>query len=279
MRNLLLFEMRNIFSRKEIKIIFILLMFCCGFNFIVTCYNMYGLPESSLERSYNVFVLENPINNMFVIDTYVLLFPLIVTIIYSDCKFIEDKNNISVFIDTKINSKKLANVRFILIFFLSAIVIAIPLLFNDLLTLITFPQTSANGSGLADYLKFSYTELENLKKEGSTIGFLDYIQVYNPNYYNIVKIILKSITAGAFSVVAYAVSFYVKKSRLVVLLSSYLICLIGVYMPEISPFFDIETIYTADIYLISHYLATSLILVVVSYILVFFKIKKGLICK
>lgn len=277
MRRLFLFEIKNIFSRNEIKLIFIIFLFCSSFNFIATCYFMYGLPQMGVRSNFELAALKNPID-MFISDGYKVFFPLLVALIYSDSQFIENKNNISIFINTRTNINKLIIVRFILIFFTTVIVATIPLLFNYLLNLITFPSITADlNQGVPSYTLFSYDHLNNLKKSGDLVGILDYIYVYNPHYYNIILIILKSISGGAFSVMAYAISFYVKKSRLIVILSSYLICLIGVYMPEIFSFFNIELIYTADIYLISDYIVTCLILILVSYISITFSIKKGLI--
>lgn len=270
------FEFLNIVKRKETKIVFTIFLASVILNFIATCYFQYGFLEMNIRSSLDTVALNN-MNSLFISDVFKIFFPVLVALIYSDSYFIESKNNITQFIYTRIDIKKTMIIRLSLIFIVSALIVLIPLILNYILVIFTFPEVTANKNlGGKVYNIYNYDLLNMLSKEDNMINFFDYLYVYNQHYYNFLIILIKAVSGGVFAVLAFALSFYINKSRIIVIFSSFFVCLAGVYLPEILPFFDIELIYTADQFLLSDVIITCSIIFIASIMLVLNKLKRGI---
>lgn len=246
MKNLINFELYNIIRRKELKLVFFLLFSASIIDFILVCYTYKGYPIETVRAFYDEFFLISPYA-LLGKQLYVVLFPIIVSLIYSDSLVIESKNNINNYIYTRTRKENHILAKVTANFLAVFLCLFICLLVNFILIKLTFPDIS--GSNLYSTPSSILYSLEGLQSlsESSSLYFMDKISVYNKSIYILVIIIFKSIAGGLLATLSLALSTILKKNRIISIFSVFILInvmfLIGHFLPKIfsiDKFIDFE---------------------------------------
>lgn len=246
MKNLIKFELYNIIRRKELKLVFFLLFSASIIDFILICYTYKGYPIETVRAFYDEFFLISP-HALVGKQLYVVLFPIIVSLIYSDSLVIESKNNINNYIYTRTRKSNHILAKVTVNFGVVFLCLFTCLFVNFILTKLTFPDISgSNLYGTPSSILYSLEGLKNLS-ESSSLYLIDKISVYNKNIYILLIIILKSIAGGLLATLSLALSTILKKNRIISIFSVFilinLMLLIGHLLPQIfsvDKFIDFE---------------------------------------
>lgn len=233
MIQLIKLELSKCMKRIEFKIAFIA-VFCAIFlDYIILCKEYYGSELSKVMSASTGTILTNVVATPLSPIVGILL-PLTVSIIYS-VSFLEEKNwGLSNFIHTRVHKEKYILAKAMSITLVSFFVIFIPLLVNEILAIIAFPIQGHNTFGLPDYKKLSYIDSGIM---------LHNLQVYYPYCNILIFIIIRSLFASSFALMAFGVSFFKKVNKYVVILSPFVInTLFMIFTDALSRIISDETI-------------------------------------
>ncbi|MGL5439110.1 MAG: hypothetical protein ACRDA4_01825 [Filifactoraceae bacterium] len=276
MKNILSVELYNISKRKELKLAILILLSATILNFIGSCIIYKGFPLMEVRSSYDLFALNN-IRGMFIVDSFTVIFPIIVVSIYSDSIFIETKKNINTFILTRVSKKKWLFGKVITVFLVTFLVVLTPLIINYILCRYTFPSYTANNSFSAPtYNLFSYDYLNELKHIGENVNIFSYIYIYNPYLHYLTIVILKALQGGLFSILGIAFSMFIKKSKVVAIISVFIFTIVIDIINGFLPINDtiITSLDSPTHSGILNYIVSYIIIMILTYILIRKSLKK-----
>lgn len=220
MKELLLFEFYNILKRKEIRFVFIILLSVSIVDFLGVCFTYKGYPIQNVRAFYDQFILITPYS-LIGKQLYVILFPIIVSIIYSDSLIVESKNNINNYIYTRTNKTKHLLAKVISNFIAVFIIVFICLFINYILVRYTFPVIGGDNNYAVDTATlYSIDGMKSLYNNDLT--FTQKMSVYDQRIYLITLIIVKSITGGIISTLSLALSTILNKSRIMSILTTFI---------------------------------------------------------
>lgn len=151
-----------------------------------------------------------------------VLFPFLVVLPFSMSYFEDCDSKMLGFWLRRTGKKKYYTAKAIVSFMGSFLMIAIPFLANLILVWITFPENGELNDGPL-FSEIFYHNLNGLHELGQTYWYpLLYLLMFQPFLYNCLYILLISVLSGVLGVVAYSVSFFIKKYKLLLLLPIYL---------------------------------------------------------
>jgi hypothetical protein len=156
-----------------------------------------------------------------------LLFPFLVIFPYSMSFFEESKAGMLMYVQVRNGRKQYYYSQLITCFIGGFIIICIPFLVNILLNSIIFPESG--NDYISTYNQFTWNWRATIT--GSNVVFpvlykgfiLKNLFVNHPQLYNVLFAILSGFTAGIMSMLAYAFSMFIKKSRLFIFLMMYIL--------------------------------------------------------
>jgi len=186
-------------------------------DFVYRCIEFWGTPTNMLVAGNQLFVGAAYSNGGFFL---LILLPFIAAIPFSDVYFMEKKYSIIYMTITRFGSRRKYYLISAMFVFLSAFTITfIPLVINAVLTSITFPYDSLREFSNS-WAGQAY--LYNIENAGSRIPFSS-LFIQSPYLYNYVIAFMISLFAGVVGVFAYVFSYFIKKRRIIVYMSFFVI--------------------------------------------------------
>jgi hypothetical protein len=214
--NIFMTELRHCLKRKEMHIVFLILLIFSTSAFVMECIAVFG-ADLKLVRSAAESSLFQGVYASTVRSTLLFIFPLIASIAFSDSFYTDYHNGVLKVILTKVNKAKYIFNKAIVIFLATFSTFFIALLINQILTLITFPSVGFdNIYALPAYDIGVQNYDENY--------FLDLLRLESPFLFNLISILIISIFAGLFSLFTFGMYFhFLSKGRVFGLFISFLV--------------------------------------------------------
>ena len=210
------FQFKLLFKRPELGLIMAFMFLISIGTFAVDCIQCYNSNINSLVSSDQHYIGRTTWDLHTVL---IALIPLIVSIPFADTYFEENQKNILPILITKYkNTKSYFISKALVVFFSAFLVIFFPLIFNIILNNITFPAETVK-----DYSNLSTDQTVYYIEEFVSQILFPNLFVKHPQLYNVVFCFALSLFSGLFSVLTYCISFFVKQSRILVLVAVFII--------------------------------------------------------
>ncbi|WP_223066072.1 hypothetical protein [Paenibacillus caui] len=177
-------------------------------SFLFACYRSFGSDLMHIRSAYEMSLLQYTSTKTILIIELILL-PLLAPIIYSDSFYSDLRTGIYKNVLTRTGFRSYLWAKEIVIFLATFLTIFIPLLINQLLCLITFPQTGYDN-------RFNLPPYDIGFQNYDSEAILDLLRLEHPMLYNLAFIILISLMAAAFAVFTYGVFLIIRKSRFII---------------------------------------------------------------
>lgn len=199
-------EFKHLFSRKEFYYTFSIMIILSASAFLIFCGELYGRDISELYPANQIWMSFSHYTNMISGLLYFFLLPIVASVPFSDTFYCDKSCGVYKVIFTRYERKLYVFAKGIVVVISAFFIIFIPLLANQLLSFLISPfKSPINITNLPSYIPIR------------TNGML-FPELYksNPYIYNFVFMLIPSGVGSVLALVSYAVSFYVKKSRLLV---------------------------------------------------------------
>lgn len=208
-------QFKLMFKSRAFVLTLLAMMIFVAINFIVNV----------ITYSKN-YIMEVPTANFLMISSgffkinlfysvYILTLPLFAVIPFSDTFFVESKKNTIDFCLAKMSNKNYYFSKLIVVFFSGLLVIAIPLLWDMLISVIAFPLNSTNaviGNTTLHAVNFFGKNEEN--------KYLFYSMIINhPYLYYLLYVLIQGVSAGLIAVITFQFSFFYRRSHILLLCS------------------------------------------------------------
>lgn len=210
MKEILMIDYKNIINSTKFKLISLIIFSIPAIGFLLTCKFYYGFPEnlirSSLEENFMFGMVCRHLKLWFI-----LLLPMLSMILCSDIYIEQYRNGVYKYILTKTSKRNYIISKIIVVFTLTFGVMFISLIINQILFCVAFPIDALDNARALPSYDIGYYNY-------SQTGFLDLLRLKNRFLYNLFFIGLFSLVSGLYSLVSLSVSFFVKKSKLSIVL-------------------------------------------------------------
>ncbi|MBX4266142.1 hypothetical protein [Clostridium estertheticum] len=206
MKNLLVIEIKNCLKRKEFKFIFAILMFLALGSFLAEVLPSYGNAFFEIRSRYETGMIQGVYANYFK-SIEILLLPLLAVIIYSDSFYMEKKWQVHKVIITREKQKNYIIVKGIVIFTVTFFTFLVPMIVNQILCSIVFQKIGLDN-------KFSLPPYDIAVQNYHSNLALDFTRIQNPLLFNIIYMIIISLTAALLAILAYSIFFIYTKNKL-----------------------------------------------------------------
>lgn len=205
MKKWICIELKNCLKRLEVKIVFSIVFIISISSYLANAYNYYGYNLSDLRSAHELSIIQS-LDGKFLLQIIVISLPLLSCIIYSDTYYTDYKTRIYKTVLTRIKKQDYFISKAIVNFYVTFFVFFIPLLFNEILNIISFPiKGSFNNYGHPSYyIEYLSSYLFEMQR------------IQSPFIYNLIYIIIISIFAAVFSLLGYSIQLYYKKNRFTV---------------------------------------------------------------
>lgn len=214
MKRMLMLEFKNCIDRKEFKFTFAFLFLISIGSFLITCYRFYGQGLPFIRSAYEVGIIQG-VYSRSLLQFELMLLPLFSIIIYSDSYYSDAKSGVFKSILTRTNRKTYVFAKSIVIFTVTFASFFISFFLNQLLIFIVFPvEGYDNNYSLPPY----DLGIQNYHSE----DLFDLVRLQYPFFYNMLYMLIISLFAALFALIAFGVYFYVKKGKFVVILGLFL---------------------------------------------------------
>lgn len=216
--NVLRYELKRLFSRKEFFIVIVIAFFYISVDFIYHSVMLINSPLFELPSRYQMWLLYNKVRGQWGQLFAYFLIPLFATIPYSD-SYLEDKRaGVINFIITRCDKRVYLFCKGIVVFFSGFIVVFAPLLFNQLLCFCLLPvySPSENVFNHPTYNAYQFLSTVQLPK----------LHSINPYLHNLFYMLLNGVCAGIIALVSYSISFFRKMNRYLVVILAFLFYLL-----------------------------------------------------
>lgn len=184
--------------------------------FCISCLPYYGLDFIAVPAADQLYIGRGTTDTAYILRA---LLPLIVTLPFADSYFCEKKKNTLPVLLTRYKSTAAYFFsKGMAVFFSAALVVLVPFLINMLLNLIAFPTAS-----VADYTNVSTDQTIYYVEPYITNGLFPRLLALHPYLYNCLFWIAISLFSGLLSVTAYVISYFVRRNRIWVLVSVFIL--------------------------------------------------------
>jgi hypothetical protein len=202
---MLMLELRNCLHRKEIKFVFSFLMLISIGGFLLECSRFYGMGMTNIRSAYEMSLIQGTSVHVL-LSVECILIPLIASIIYSDSFYVDYQSGVYKSILTRTDTKTYIRAKGIVTFGVTFFVFLIPLLWNQVLCLITFPTEGFDN-------RFALPPYDIGTQNFNNKFMFDLLRVQSPLLYNLLYMFLISLVAALFAVFAYGAFLVFKKGR------------------------------------------------------------------
>ncbi len=218
MINVLKYELKRLFSRKEFFIVMVIAFFYISVDFIYHSVMLINSPLFELPSAYQMWILYNKVGGQWGQVFVFFLIPLFAAIPYSDSYLEDKKTGVINFIVTRCDKRLYLFCKGIAVFFSGFIVVFTPLLIDQLLCLCLLPVYSPSENVVNHPTYNAYQFL-------STVQFPK-LHSINPYLHNLFYMLLNGVCAGVIALVSYSISFFRKMNRYLVVILVFLFYLI-----------------------------------------------------
>lgn len=218
MIRMLKLELKNCLGRMEFKFVFAILMSFSIGSFLIACQKNYGHGMSFIRSAYDMSMMQGTSTHV-VWSIESMLIPLFASIIYSDSYYSDHRSGVYKNILTRTDTKTYFWAKAIVIIVVTFTVFFIPLLLNQLLSLLTFPtQGFDNNFGFPPY---------DIGIQNYNSGFMfDLLRIQSPLLYNLLYIFLISLVASLFAMFAYGAYFVSNKGKFATIVGVFLLYIV-----------------------------------------------------
>lgn len=260
------YNLRCLFSRKELYLVFIGLLVVNLFHILMVIdYNSnWNLVYENEYRAEYLYILNN--FNVSLNSIIVLLFPVLAATTFSDASFVENKNKTDNLLYLRLNRKKLILTRFLLVI----VVVFVLCFLSFLLNYLSLAYIYGSGNALTDVQSPAFY----LRTTAS--AFLDSIRVSNVQLFTVLTIGHVSFLLSLLAGLAYSLSFFVKQKVLIYVLPLLLIIGIEFFLSlfDLVSYSVIAQLQLSSAFTLQHAIVTYIALPVVSLILLFFPLRQ-----
>lgn len=208
-------QLRLLLKRSEFFLIFCLMMFLSMGQFLFNCVGQYGQTTLDVLSSDQLFICRDSTGVLGYILPYIL--PIVITIPFVDT-YLSDRLNgtLPVYL-TRTKTKTYYFSKLFVVAISAMIVVFVPFILNYLLGLIAFPSDSIN------YFGNLSTDQSQYYAEYLNCVLFPALFIRNPNLYNLLFLVLLTVFLGIAAVLVYQISFYIKKSRILLLCTFFIL--------------------------------------------------------
>jgi hypothetical protein len=211
-------QFRHMFSRMEFKISLTAVLLVVAVSFIELCCHVYGFDKSQLYSAAYGWIghpdfLQIDIMQMF----FVLFIFYIGSMAFSDSQFVDNKIKARDMIVTRCSRKSYIMSGAVVSFLAAFLVIFVPFILSQLLSFVIFPvHSSVSGFFSQDPASgvlpgISASRVERL------YGLFPSLLNSHPLLYNLISIFYMSACAGALALLSFAIAFFIRRGRLLVI--------------------------------------------------------------
>jgi hypothetical protein len=238
-RNIIKMQFRLMCNKKSFQLAFLINLIYILLTYLFYAWRQRGYDISTITSPSAIFPL-NAGTEFF--DIFINLVPFIVVVPFS-MSFIEDKSNLILpALQTRSGIKSYYYSKAVACFIGSFLIFLIPLLLSILLNNLTFPQSGITFLGDLYDINFDanivgsrITKITNWKG----IWFPN-LFFFNMELYNILYAFIFSVSMGLLGIFAYALSFMIKKQKIMLLLPVYLLLItfniLDQFLENVVPF-------------------------------------------
>lgn len=215
MKNLAV-QLKLMFRRKQFIITMtVMILFAVG-AFLTNCFSMFGKNIVDVKAAKYMYLGSDLSSGLFYYF-YILVFPLIAALPFSDSFYEERERSTTDFCLSKMSNNSYYYSKLTAVFVSGFIITAIPLLINMMLNFIAFPLDS-----VVDATNFPYILSRIYGDVLETILFqgLYSVSLY---LYNFVYLIITSVSCGLIAVIVFQLSFFLKSNRIFLLCSFFVV--------------------------------------------------------
>ena len=237
-RNTVKMQFRLMCNKKGFQLAFLINLIYVLLTYLFYAWKQMGYDISTISSPSAIFPLY--INTEF-FGMFINVVPFIVVLPFS-MSFITDKTNLILpALQTRSGIKKYYVSKAVVCFIGSFLIFIIPLLLSSLLNNLTFPQSGITFLG----------DLYDINFDSRLVGsdvvtitnwkgiWFPNLFIFNMELYNILYAFLFSVSMGLLGVFAYALSFLIKKQKILMLLPVYLIISVvntlDLYLEKVLP--------------------------------------------
>lgn len=257
----------HMLARTEFKISLTAVLLVIGTSFYTICSHVYGNDQSQLYSAAYGWMGHAAILDIQIMQIFFILFIFFIgSMAFADSQFVDKKLRIRDIIVTRCSLYNYVISGGIVSFIGAFLVILVPFLFSLCLSYILFPIHGAVPQGF-----YNTPSWQN----DIFTSFLSPMYYNHPFIYDIVAIFYMSFCAGVFAVFSFALSFYIKRGRLLIIgLPTILVIVESALFPGASTF----TNYLFMGYIIGQtfqfYIGFPLVILLLSCILIWAKTDK-----
>lgn len=208
-------QLRLLHRRREYIVTFFIMLTISVGAFLFNCYREYGSDRLEVLSAEQLFIGRGDVSTLaFILPFFV---PLVLTIPFADSYFTDRSSRVLPVLFTRGSYKSYYFSKMAVVALSAATVIFVPFLVNYILGLIAFPAESINyfGELSSDQSQYYTTMLRNY--------LFPELFIKTPYLYHMVCFLLLTAFSALGAIIAYQVSFFIKKSRLLVLCSFFIL--------------------------------------------------------
>ncbi|MDO6657184.1 hypothetical protein [Anaerobacillus sp. 1_MG-2023] len=206
--NTLKMEIINSLKRKELHFVFIFMLIVAVSAFLIECLAFYG-SDIRFVRSAAESTLMQGVYASSVRSTLFFVLPIICSLVYSDSFYVDYNNGVYKNIISRVSKGKYIFTKSLVVFSSTFLVFFFTLFINELLCLITFPQT-----GLDNIASLPPYDI-GIQNYNESYVF-DKLRLESPFLFNTLSVFIISIFAGLLSLVTYSIYFmFLTKNKIV----------------------------------------------------------------
>lgn len=267
--SILKMQFRHMAARREFKAAFTVTLAFVVFAFFEECAQIKGADRAGLYSAASGWIGNAGFRSVWTMQLFYMLFILLAgSLAFSDSQFMDGKRNIRNAIVTRCPRKAYILAGAAVSFCGAFLVIALPLLASQLLSFLVFPlQSSVAGD--------PGTPAPSYLAAQSWTGALTFTWLYyqHPYLYNLLTVFYDAFCAGAFALLSFVLSFFVKRGRILIIgIPTFLVCaedIIPWGSYDISCyFFDVALVGKSDLF----FIAIPLAVLAVDAVFLFLKI-------
>lgn len=204
-------QLRLMLKRKSFLISLLLMILFVVFAFSWECFKYYGHDIVAVPAAKYLFCLQGNKNSASFIFT--IVFPIVATLPFSDSFFEERKNKTLELCLMRMSNNKYYYSKLFAVFFSGFIIMFLPLIINMFLNLLAFPSESTVGAGNISIME-SHLFIAEENKNISTVIFKN-LYINNTILYDVLIGFILSLACAFMAVITYQISFFYKKSQLI----------------------------------------------------------------
>jgi hypothetical protein len=266
--NVFKMQFLHMLSRKEFKISLTATLAFVAISFFELCTKFYGVDKSEvISSSYgwigNAPLLDIQVANIF----FFLIIFFVASLAFSDSQFVDKEINIRGPIITRCSKKTYMAAGAAVTFLGAFLVIFIPFVFSQLLSLIVFPVQS--------FVKNTYAQVPAWDKGIEVHTLFSWLFYNRPYLYNFIAIVYMSVCSGILALLAFAVSHYLKHRLLILCLPTLVVFVYDICTPfnfQFSYYLDMGGIIGQTYFV---YFGFPAFILLASAVLLYVRLRKG----